>query len=1109
MEFLFRKWFLLFIFVFFVSVFTFSISPAPALAVEGILKFEDGFLGEYQLGTDYYIDPITIPVDGETAVLLQPEHSIIILTFNPALSFQIQLGDGEPFQDVASGEWIYFNMPINITTRPKQAEFNAVFFDYDMTIYSQASVSKNAYLTPPTEPFRDGYIFQGWRLQGQEEYFDFNTPIIEDTALYAHYVRLYNISFYNGEDLIKTIQVPENSLASPQDAPQKEGYSFLYWQGDQGEFDFDTPIIEDTELYACYEIQLFRVEFYLNNELWESQTVAYMQTAEEIEIECEYYIITPFRLKDSNEEYSFPTPITQDIKLYAQKIENFYTITFIDNEVITTQKVEKGCPICSFPPHQRQEDTFIGWQKEKENFNTSKDYVPNENLTLYAIYEEDLFTVIFNLDGGSGEGELVQKVKSGFEATPPVNIQKDGHAFLGWEGEFENIQSDTQIIARYSINTYIINFYLYGEMVYQIIDIPYSATLDSIPEISGIKDGDELLGWKNAEGGEFDITAPITQNLDLYGVVDKIDLKVYFHFKETTFFQTVKYGETAIPPDPPQPDQGYDFAGWYIDEVTPFIFSTPITEELHLYGKQSLKIFEVVFCYVIEEQTYQKTQNVEFGQKVQAQVEEIGYSFEWFEDEFFTEPFDFNKAIVSDTIIYGLATPNVYTITIVYPDYIDRELEVFERYYKQELNLPSMEIYGYELLGHGEDFEFMPAYDIVLYPQFQKKVFTLVFGDVYQVQAEYLKEITLPDFEPPQGYCFDGWRDELGAFFPKEQPYLVQGNMTFEEKLTEIREIIISYLNYSEVYNYGDVVDISSPQKDGHIFIGWYADEELTKPFGGKAVSEEYEIHLYPKWAKEYYTLSVFGEERTFVIAYGETSPAVSPMAKEGHTFEGWFLDEEGTNPYQEVLMDRDITIYPKYQIMSFSVVFLGIERTICCQSVNYGESAQYPDYRDIMEEGYKFLGFDKAFDNISCDLTITAEYAPLYANIFYDDNGQEISPFSPPQKEGYVFVGWETVYEDNLCLHYPVYLALPKEENQPQKDSDNQEDAESQEETDKETIVGRIIINDQKPPSAIDSPAKKSFSDKIASVFTIAFILALSTFCLYLNIKLRKNNLI
>ena len=271
MEFLFRKWFLLFIFVFFVSVFTFSISPAPALAVEGILKFEDGFLGEYQLGTDYYIDPITIPVDGETAVLLQPEHSIIILTFNPALSFQIQLGDGEPFQDVASGEWIYFNMPINITTRPKQAEFNAVFFDYDMTIYSQASVSKNAYLTPPTEPFRDGYIFQGWRLQGQEEYFDFNTPIIEDTALYAHYVRLYNISFYNGEDLIKTIQVPENSLASPQDAPQKEGYSFLYWQGDQGEFDFDTPIIEDTELYACYEIQLFRVEFYLNNELWESK----------------------------------------------------------------------------------------------------------------------------------------------------------------------------------------------------------------------------------------------------------------------------------------------------------------------------------------------------------------------------------------------------------------------------------------------------------------------------------------------------------------------------------------------------------------------------------------------------------------------------------------------------------------------------------------------------------------------------------------------------------------------------------------------------------------------------------------------------------------------
>ena len=84
-------------------------------------------------------------------------------------------------------------------------------------------------VTPPTPPQKENATFLGWYLG--EEAFDFSTPVNENLELVAKWKEnvYYTVTFKDGDTILSTQQVLENTSAKAPEAPQKPGYIFAGW----------------------------------------------------------------------------------------------------------------------------------------------------------------------------------------------------------------------------------------------------------------------------------------------------------------------------------------------------------------------------------------------------------------------------------------------------------------------------------------------------------------------------------------------------------------------------------------------------------------------------------------------------------------------------------------------------------------------------------------------------------------------------------------------------------------------------------------------------------------------------------------------------------------
>lgn len=97
-------------------------------------------------------------------------------------------------------------------------------------------------------------------------------------------------------------------------------------------------------------------------------------------------------------------------------------------------------------------------------------------------------------------------------------------------------------------------------------------------------------------------------------------------------------------------------------------------------------------------------------------------------------------------------------------------------------------------------------------------------------------------------------------------------------------------------------------------------------------------------------------------------TPPADPV-REGYTFVGW------SGSYSNV--KSDVTVVAQYQkngVESYVVTFLDYDGSVLkTQTVEKGKNAEAP--ADPVREGYTFTGWDKSFENVQSNLTITAQY--------------------------------------------------------------------------------------------------------------------------------------
>jgi hypothetical protein len=151
-------------------------------------------------------------------------------------------------------------------------------------------------------------------------------------------------------------------------------------------------------------------------------------------------------------------------------------------------------------------------------------------------------------------------------------------------------------------------------------------------------------------------------------------------------------------------------------------------------------------------------------------------------------------------------------------------------------------------------------------------------------------------------------------------------------------------------------------------------------------------------------------------ISHGNGATAPTSPTRTGYTFTDW------DKVFNEVT--GDLTVTAQYEINTYTVTFVDYNETqLSQQTVNYGSGATVP--MSPTRTGYTFTSWDKAFDNVTGDLTVTAVYEiHTYTITFIDYNGTQLSqqtvnygngataPTSPT-RTGYTFVSWDKAFNN------------------------------------------------------------------------------------------------
>jgi uncharacterized repeat protein (TIGR02543 family) len=217
-----------------------------------------------------------------------------------------------------------------------------------------------------------------------------------------------------------------------------------------------------------------------------------------------------------------------------------------------------------------------------------------------------------------------------------------------------------------------------------------------------------------------------------------------------------------------------------------------------------------------------------------------------------------------------------------------------------------------------------------------------------------------------------------------------------------------------EVY-YGETYgELPIPEREGYDFQGWYLDEEYKNRITEKTVVEDNGEHtIYPKWIAKKYEVSfelnggVDASIRSINVTYDSEYGTLPSPTKEGHTFNGWYLDNEtfGSRIDKTTIVKTasNHILYAKWIANEYEIIF-DMEDGSAGHSIIVTYNSEYGELPVPTKEGYTFNGWYKedTFINKVDSKTVvdTADNHKLYAEwianeyeVSFELNGGVVGP--------------------------------------------------------------------------------------------------------------------
>ena len=427
-----------------------------------------------------------------------------------------------------------------------QPKTYTVTFDYQNGSPSDTrTVSEGNTVSPPENPVRDGYDFQGWvAIDGSE--FDFEQPITSDTLVSAKWKKhedpkpvMHTVTFNsNGGTSIDPQTVQDGLTVRRPADPVKNDYVFDGWYLDNDQYDFNKPVTGDITLTAIYhrkpipQPNTYTVRFDTGEgSKVDPQTIIEGKTViRPADPSMDGYDFQGWLL--DGKDYDWNTPIIGDITLTAswtEKAPTLFTVAFNTGGAsnIPSQKVKEGDKAARPTDPKRTGYTFTGWQLN------GKDYDWNTPITtdiiLTATWQKNetpkpvFYTVKF--DTGNGSKIDLQTIQQGGKVKKPADPTLNGYKFIGWQLDGKDydfntaVSKDMTLTAVWEANTlpptvkkHTVTVTLYDGKTerYEVKD-GEKLTLPSNPT----RDGYVFDGFIDKDGNVYDMSKPVVKDLTL------------------------------------------------------------------------------------------------------------------------------------------------------------------------------------------------------------------------------------------------------------------------------------------------------------------------------------------------------------------------------------------------------------------------------------------------------------------------------------------------------------------------------------------------------------------------------------------------------------------
>ena len=347
------------------------------------------------------------------------------------------------------------------------------FKDGKKTYITELTEGSYTYVDYPIAP--DGYFCTGWYDEKGEKYTYTYKDISSDTTFYAHYEKLYDVTFDAGkghfEDGTQTYTIQPKYGYYPQiykDVVAPEGYKFIGWF-DKNDVEYveykEHLFTEDTTYYAKY-IKLCKVTFDAGNGHFEDGKNTITVNVDEDTYPSYKEPVSPEGMMfigwfDIDGNSYQKTTIKEDTTFYA-KYGKTINVTFDagighfeNGDTTYVTKTAAGKEVDSVNPIVPTGYKFVGWYGDDGHKPSNAPY--GKDTVFHAKYIK-LFKVTF--DAGNGhfeEGQNTVTVDVEEDTYPYYKepVSPEGMMFIGWfdiDGNSyrkNSIKEDTTFYAKY------------------------------------------------------------------------------------------------------------------------------------------------------------------------------------------------------------------------------------------------------------------------------------------------------------------------------------------------------------------------------------------------------------------------------------------------------------------------------------------------------------------------------------------------------------------------------------------------------------------------------------------------------------------------------------